>query len=68
MANVKLLFYGTAESGFHDTSVECYVSNSNHLVLSIDEGSCPANLIALDRETAIQLVKEMKKQISYLES
>ena len=63
MANVKLIFQGTERSGTDENELEVFVNIHNEIVLDMKE-----NLIALDKSTAVRLVRELKKQIGYLES
>lgn len=63
MANVKLIFQGTERSGTNENELEVFVNIHNEIVLDMKE-----NLIALDKSTAVRLVRELKKQIGYLES
>ena len=63
MANVKLIFQGTERSGTNENELEVFVNIHNEIVLDMKE-----NLIALDKSTAVRLVRELKKQIGFLES
>ena len=63
MANVKLIFQGTERSGTDENELEVFVNIHNEIVLDMKE-----NLIALDKSTAVRLVRELKKQIGFLES
>lgn len=66
MANVKLLFSGTHRSGTDDTSLQLYSNIHNEIFIEIESDSYQN--ICLDKSTAIKLHRELKKQISYLES
>lgn len=65
MANVRLVFSGTERSGTDDMSLVCYANSENEIFLQIYEGDS-GDFICLDKETAIKLHKELKKQISFL--
>ena len=67
MANVKLLFYGDASHKCETTSIEAFANQSNGLYICIEDREHSGfDHIVLDKETAIRLVKEMKRQISFL--
>lgn len=66
MENYRLVFYGTERSKTQDTELDVFANNSNEIYISI-ENNYPQH-ICLDRLTAIRLVKELKKQIGYLNS
>jgi hypothetical protein len=63
MANVKLIFQGTEKSKTDENELEVFVNIHNEIVLDMKE--C---FIALDKSTAVRLVRELKKQIGFLES
>ena len=67
MANTKLVFLGT--SG--EMELVCFVSIYNEICINIIDTSVSHNYnsecIAMDKETAIKLHRELKKQISFLE-
>jgi hypothetical protein len=71
MANVKLIFQGTKGSQTSETGLECYLNASNEIFIKIKDydDSCYHNtqIICLDRDTAIKLHRELKKQISFFE-
>lgn len=66
MANVRLVFNGTKRSDTQETELDVFANASNEIYISIEDNH-PQH-ICLDRETAIRLVKELKKQIGYLNS
>lgn len=68
MANVKLIFSGTEKSKTQEHTLEAYCNINNEIYLSIDTQDFPAGFICLDKYTAVRLVRELKKQIGYLES
>lgn len=68
MANVKLKFYGTEKSETEDHSLLAYSNIHGEMYLCIDMPGFDKSFICLDRSTSIALVKELKKQIGFLES
>lgn len=69
MENVRLIFDSTEESGLN-TSIECFVNYKNKMVLDIshlNDLSFEKRMVALDRPTAIRLVKNMRKAIQLME-
>jgi hypothetical protein len=68
MANVKLLFYGTEQSGTQEISIECFRNSYNEITIKIDEGrNFPLSFISLDKQTSIKLSKELRKQIALID-
>jgi hypothetical protein len=69
MANVKVIFYDSKED---EVELQCFATLTNNIFLSIEDTSCDHDYniqsIRLDRSTAIRLVRELKKQIGFLES
>lgn len=63
MANVKLIFQGTERSKTDQNELEVFINNYNEIVIDMQE-----NLICFDKSTSVRLVRELKKQIGYLES
>ena len=69
MANIRLIFDSTEESGLN-TSIECFVNAKNKMVLEISHFNglgFEKRMVALDRPTAIRLVKNMRKAIQLME-
>lgn len=66
MANVRLVFNGTQRSETQDSELEIFANNKNEIFISIED-NYPQH-ICLDRDTAIRLVKELKRQIGLLNS
>jgi hypothetical protein len=68
MANVKLIFQEKAT----EKQLQCYANDFNEIYIEILDNDFDVNYniqsISLDRNTAIRLVRELKKQIGYLES
>ena len=73
MENTKLLFCGTERSDTTGTSLQLYVNQFNEIVVIIDDFTDLSLMtghqhICISRETAIKLSKELKKQISLLDT
>jgi hypothetical protein len=68
MANVKLIFNGTEISETQEHILVTYANNANEIYISIDMLEFVPSFICLDKPTAVRLVRELKKQIGYLES
>jgi hypothetical protein len=68
MANVKLSFCGASESNTEQHELQCYANARNELFIMIDmkDDMFQPSFICLDKETAIKLSREIRKQISYL--
>lgn len=65
MANVKLVFSGTERSQTEETTLEVYHTVYDEILIEIDDDVHHSKIICLDKQTAIRLHKELKKQISY---
>jgi hypothetical protein len=68
MANVKLIFHGTESSETDDHTLIAFANIHQQIYICIDMKSLPQSFICLDKPTAVRLVRELKKQIGYLES
>jgi hypothetical protein len=68
MANIRLKFYGTEKSETEEHSLVAYSNINNEIYLCIDMPNYEQSFICLDKSTAVRLVRELKKQIGYLES
>lgn len=66
MANIKLIFQGTERSETFEDELEVYANTFNEITIIINDSHL--SMICLDKETAIKFSKELRKQISYLES
>lgn len=72
MEKMKILFYGTDRSNSENHTIETYVNIFDEIFIQIQDtenmDSHPYNgqFICLNRETAIKLVKELKKSIGQL--
>jgi hypothetical protein len=68
---VKLVFHGTEESRTNLIALECYVNNSNKIVVILVDTDCEHDYdqqsIVLDKETAVRLSRELRKQIALLD-
>jgi hypothetical protein len=68
MANVKIVFSGTEESETEQHELVLFANSKNNIYIGIDMFSCPGSWICFDKATAVSLVRELKKQIGFLES
>ena len=68
MANVKLKFYGTEKSETIEHSLVAYSNTNNEIYLCLDMPNWDPTFICFDKATAVALVRELKKQIGFLES
>ena len=69
MANVRLSFYGSEKSKTTEHKLECYANTNKELFILIEDENSDSYhecFIALDKDTAIKLSRELRKQISYL--
>ena len=66
MANVKLLFCGTDESKTNETQLEVLASTTNEVMFFISDGSYESQ-VCFDKVTAVRLVRELKKQIGFID-
>lgn len=65
MENVVLVFHENESA----TELKLFANSQNKLYISINQfpNSSEGSFITLNRDTAIKLSKELRKQISYLE-
>ena len=68
MANVRLKFHGTTKSETEEHSLEAYHNINNEIYLCLDMPNFESSFICLDKATAVALVRELKKQIGFIES
>lgn len=68
MANFTLVFNGTDESGTSENALTAYATKTNEVYISIHSTPLDFECICLDRASAIKFQRELKKQISFLES
>jgi len=69
MANVKLIFCGNEEAKQEDKQLQLYVNTSYFLYIQLEDKSSnyeSMQCTVLDKETAIKLSRELKKQISLM--
>jgi hypothetical protein len=66
MAKVEILFTGSLLSDTIDTTIICKKNKDNELDIEIFNDSENYGVITLDKETAIKLVKQLKKAIGQL--
>jgi len=63
---VTLDFHSTERSDIK-SKLRVWYNSENELYIEIEHEDSPAGYICLDKETAIKLAKEIRKQISFLE-
>jgi|VirMetMinimDraft_7_1064189.scaffolds.fasta_scaffold16298_1 hypothetical protein len=72
MADIKLIFKGAKESGTEKNELEVFANISEKISICLFDSTFNykeyPNVIQLDRATAIKFHRELKKQISFLES
>lgn len=72
MERMKILFYGTDRSHTVNHTIETYVNSFEEIFIQIQDTETMDNfpyngqVICLNRETAIKLVKELKRCIGQL--
>ena len=70
MANVKLIFGGSEEHECSEQTIQCYVNADGGLYINItydDLEYDDVRYTVLDKQTAIKLSRELRKQISLME-
>ena len=72
MENVILIFKGSEESGTDKIELICECNIFNEITISLKDSEEiePYNFqyISLSKQTAVRLVRELKKQIGFIES
>lgn len=72
MADIDIIFKGALESRTEENQLQVYCNISNNITISIlDEKNNNygyPTIISLNKETAIKFHRELKKQISFIES
>ena len=63
---MAILFSGTEESKTRSHVLECFATNDENIRIDIDMDGVFA-FINLDKQTAIRLAKELRRQIALLE-
>ena len=68
---VQLKFYGTEETKTNDNSLEVFVNTHDEITVRIKDESVDHDynrqLVSLDKQTAIRLSREIRKQIALLD-
>jgi hypothetical protein len=68
---VKLKFYGTEETKTENQSLEIFANQSKEITLIINDEDVDLvlnkQIISLDKQTAIRLSRELRKQIALLD-
>jgi len=65
---VNIIFRGTERSQTETSDLRVFKTHNNEIFIEVHEDERSPSWICLDKETAIRFHKELKKQISYLES
>jgi hypothetical protein len=61
----ELIFTSTEESKL-ETKLEVFVNTKGYLTIKIEGGKRDMQLVCLEKDSAIKLAKEIRKQISFL--
>ncbi len=68
---VQLKFYGTEETNTSDNSLDVFVNSQLEITVRIKDESIDNDynqqLVSLDKQTAIRLSRELRKQIALLD-
>ena len=68
---VQLKFYGTEETNTSDNSLDVFVNSQLEITVRIKDESVDHDynqqLVSLDKQTAIRLSRELRKQIALLD-
>ena len=64
---MAILFSGTEESKTRSHVLECFATNDGDIRIDIDMDGVMFAFINLDKQTAIRLAKELRRQIALLE-
>ena len=64
---MAILFSGSEESKTRSHVLECFATNDEDIRIDIDMDNSMFSFISLDKQTAIRLAKELRRQISLLE-
>ena len=64
---MAILFSGSEESKTRNHVIECFANDRNEIYINIDMDNSMFSFISLDKQTAIRLAKELRRQISLLE-
>jgi hypothetical protein len=67
MANVKLFFGGTEESGTDEHTIVCFWNSNNEIFIEINIEGLNPSFICLDKSTAIKFAKTLRTEINKME-
>lgn len=67
MANIKLVFSGTEKSGTDEHTLVSFANTNNEIYVCIEMDNNYPSFVCLDKQTAVRLVRELKKQIGFLQ-
>lgn len=65
MANVKVIYLCSEHP---ETEMQMFYNSNNKIFISIGMNSIDPYFICLDRQTAIKFSKDLRREISYMES
>ena len=62
------LYFHSTDRNESESRLRCFANNHNELFIEIDDDDgAPPSYMCLDKDTAIKLAKEIRKQVSFLE-
>lgn len=64
---VTLTFYGSKKSETNTTGLSVFCNQEMEIFIQIDDKESAASFICLNKETAIKLSKELRKQIALIQ-
>jgi len=67
MDNTKTIFCASENLGFN-AELQAFSNSHNEIYIEIDCDDMPVSFITLDRETAIKLVKTLKREIAKIDA
>mgnify|MGYP000361509467 CR=1 FL=1 len=72
MADIDIIFRGSENSGTEENQLQVFYNTNNKITVSIYDENVNnygyPTIISLNKQTAIRFHRELKKQISYIES
>lgn len=64
MANIKMIFQGTERSETNNAELEVFANRFDEIFICIEDNHIQS--ICLDKSTSVRLVRELKKQIGFI--
>lgn len=68
MANIKITFKGTEKSETSEHELVAFANTNNEIYICLEMDNNYPSFICLDKQTAVRLVRELKKEIGFLNS